>query len=415
MIRKLKFKFVIINMLIVVSVFLTAFAFLYNTTRRKYYEDSISEMRLAVDAPVGFDTHFDFGKENSAQIKRNGIVTFYVTIKPDGSAGSLIGRGVGVTNEEKFKQIVENCYLSEDKIGVIKKEELRYMVTESKFYGDVVAFAIISAELEALANLKAACLIIGSGMFLVFLVISILFASWAINPVKRSIEKQNRFIADASHELKTPLTVVLANADLLAASPDATVREKQKQIEHIKSEANSMNLLVCDMLTLAKSDFSKKRKSKPVPVDVSELLKSVVLTFEELIFEAGKTLSCNISDSLFVGGDEKMLERLFRILLDNAVKYSNEGGHIDVFLYEASGKVNLTVRNSGIPVPKEHLKHIFDRFYRPDDARARQTGGFGLGLSIAKDTVEKHGGKISAESSAQIGTAFNVSFKKLSS
>jgi signal transduction histidine kinase len=252
-------------------------------------------------------------------------------------------------------------------------------------------------------------------MFLVFLAISIVFANWAVNPVKRAVEKQNRFVADASHELKTPLTVVLANAELLSASPEATVAEKQKQIDHIKSEAGNMSMLVHDMLTLAKSDFSKKKKIKYSPVNASEILNSVVLAFEAPVFESGKKLKSEIADSLYIGGDEKALERLFYILLDNAVKYSNEGGDIDVFLYEAAGKVNLTVRNSGLPIPKEHLTHIFDRFYRPDDARARRYGGFGLGLSIAKDTVEKHGGKISVESSDEIGTAFNVSFKKLSS
>lgn len=415
MIKKLKIKFVIINMLIVAAVFSVAFAFLYNTTSKKYYGDSISAMKSAVDTPFDFDTYFDVGKGAGSRRAKNGIVTFYVTINSDGSVGSLIGNNVTVTNEVKFENLVKSCYTSDDKIGVIKKEELRYMVTDSKFYGDVVAFADISAELDALSRLKTLCLIIGGVMFLVFLAISVAFAQWAINPVKRSIEKQNRFIADASHELKTPLTVVLANAELLSASPDATIREKQKQIEHIKSEAKGMNMLVCDMLTLAKSDFSKKEKTKSSPVNLSELLKSVVLAFEAPVFESGKTLKSEITDGLCIIGDVKKLERLFYILLDNAVKYSNAGGNIEVFLYEASGKINLTVRNSGLPIPKEHLVHIFDRFYRPDDARARQAGGFGLGLSIAKDTVEKHGGKISVESSDKIGTAFNISFKKLSS
>lgn len=414
MIKKLKFKFIVINMLIVVTVFLAAFTFLYSTTSEKFYADSISAMQAAVDTPFDFDTRFDIGMEAPANRRPDGTVTFYVTVNKDGSVGSLIGNNVTVTDEKKFENLVKECYFSKDKTGVIKKEGLRYMVTESRFYGDVVAFADISSETEALSRLKTVCLTIGGVMFAVFLLISIAFAQWAINPVKRSIEKQNRFIANASHELKTPLTVVLANAELLSASPDATVGEKQKQIEHIKSEANSMNLLVCDMLTLAKSDFSKKKTKNFVPVNISELLKSVVLAFEAPVFESGKTLKSDIADGLFVKGDEKMLERLLYVLLDNAVKYSNEGGNIDVFLYEALGKINISVRNSGRPIPKKHLAHIFDRFYRPDDARARQAGGFGLGLSIAKDTAEMHEAKISVESSDEIGTAFNLSFKKLS-
>lgn len=414
MIKRLKLKLVVINMLIVVAVLSAAFAFLYLTTYKKYYDDSISAMKDALNTPFDFDTHFDVGKDASKRPSSNAIVTFYVTVGKGGKVGALIGNNVTVTDEEKFAKLVRECFSSEDKIGVIKREELRYMVAKSRFYGDVVAFADISAEIEALSRLKTLCLAIGAAAFAIFLAISVLFANWAVNPVKRSVEKQNRFIADASHELKTPLTVVLANAELLSASPEATVAEKQKQIEHIKSEANNMNMLVCDMLTLAKSDFAKKEKQSLEPVNVSEILSSVVLAFEAPVFESGKTLESNIEDSLFISGAEKSLERLFYILLDNAVKYSNEGGSIDVFLYETAGRVNVTVRNSGLPIPSEHLPHVFDRFYRPDDARSRQSGGFGLGLSIAKDTVEKHGGRISVESSDEIGTAFNISFKKLS-
>lgn len=415
MITRLKLKLILINMLIVAAVCLAAFAFLYNTTGQGYYDDSIAAMKLAVASPFDFDTHFDVGKGSPSRKNRNGIVTFYVTVRPDGTAGALIGNNVTVTNEEKFKALVEGCLESKNKIGVIKSEELRYMVTESRYYGTVVAFADIGAELEALSDLERTCSIIGGVALFVFLAISIAFAHWAATPVKRSIEKQNRFIADASHELKTPLTVVLANAELLSASPEATVGEKQKQIEHIKSEAENMNMLVCDMLTLAKSDFSKTEPQKLMPVDLSELLGSVVLAFEAPVFESGKTLDSRIADGIYINGERKSLERLFKILLDNAVKYSNEGGNIGVYLYEAPGKVCAVVHNSGLPIPKEHLPHVFDRFYRPDDARARQSGGFGLGLAIARDTAEKHGAKISVESSDDIGTAFTVTFKKHSS
>lgn len=408
LIKKLKAKFIIINMLIAITISLAAFGVLYKSTYDRYYNDSIQAMKTAVSTSFDYDLPFDIGNKKN----RNEIVAFYVTLTHDGRMDALIGNNVKITDKEKFEKLVLACCESNNKIGTIKTENLRYMVTNSRYYGKVVAFADISKEAEALASLCKTCVIIGSVIFTAFLVISFIFASWAINPVKKAIDNQNRFVADASHELKTPITAILANAEILSSTPEASIGEKQKQINYIKSEAESMSKLVYDMLTLAKNDFSRPKRSKLTVINLSEIVKTSALHFEAVIFEANKVLNCNIQDGLFIKGDEKELLRLCGVLLENAVKYTNDGGNIDIFLYEAAGRVNFTVRNSGEPIPKEKLPHIFDRFYRPDDARARQTGGFGLGLSIAKEIVQYHKGKISVESSDKIGTAFNMSFKK---
>lgn len=409
MIKKLKAKIISANMLFVILILLTAFLILFFSMKRSYYNDSIDAMKKAVKAPFGFSEQFRFGKNEKRDT--DDIIAFYVTINKDGSVGSLIGANITITDNAQFEKMVLSC-LSSKKTGVIKKENLRYMVTESKYFGTVVAFADMTNENESISELCKMCLFIGIGMFILFFAVSVLLANWAVKPVKKSIEQQNRFIADASHELKTPLSVILANTDIISSHPDSYVGEQQKWLSYIKTEANSMNELVCDMITLAKNDSERIEKKEFVRVNLSDTVNSAVLPFESVAYECGKELCYEINDGITVNGDTKSLERLAKILLDNAVKYANPGGRINVYLYELQNKVIFTVRNSGEPIEADRLAHIFDRFYRIDDARARETGGFGLGLSIAKDIAEKHKATISVESNERIGTAFTVTFKK---
>lgn len=397
-------------MAIVVVILSFAFSAIYGVSAKQYRDESISAMKAAVNVPFDYDYPIDVGKGHGRNDR--GVLTFYVTVKSDGSVGSLISNNVSITDREAFDRMVLDCLHSGKKCSVVKGENLRYLITESVFYGKVVAFADITDEHEMLSGLAKIFIFVGTAAFLIFLLISVFLANLITDPINKSIEKQNRLIADASHELKTPLTVIMANADIIESHGEENVESQKKWLSYIKSEAESMKNMICDMLTLAKSDAETSKKKAYVPTSISDAVNSSVLQFESVIFEKGKTIKTQIDDGLFVCADSKELERLTSILLDNAVKYSNENGTVEVFLYENAGKVNLCVRNSGEPIPAERVGHIFDRFYRLDDARARQTGGFGLGLAIAKDIVDKSGGKISVTSNDSIGTVFTVVFKE---
>lgn len=220
-------------------------------------------------------------------------------------------------------------------------------------------------------------------------------------------EQQRQFIADASHELKTPLTVILSNADMLSEEKSLGERKNIRRVEHINAEAVRMKQLVEDMLILAKSDSSEKAEILN-PVDFSYLVESAVLMYEPIIYDEGKSLSYELADNLSVLGDGSRLQQMVHILLDNARKYSSAKGAINVCLTKAENKgLLLEVRNEGIPIPKEDLQKIFLRFYRRDESRSEH-GSFGLGLSIAQSIAHDSKGKIWAESDGKSTNSFYI-------
>lgn len=172
-----------------------------------------------------------------------------------------------------------------------------------------------------------------------------------------------------------------------------------------------MKGLVEDLLFLAKSDAARQ-EFQAAQVDLSELVQGCLLPFEPVAFEAGVRLDAQVDPDLMLTGDEAQLRRLVRILLDNGVKYAGAEGAVSLTLTRQQDKLRLTVRNTGTPIPPEHLPHLFERFYRADAARNRAQGGYGLGLAIAKAIVEHHRGRITVSSSAESGTVFTVLLPK---
>lgn len=222
-------------------------------------------------------------------------------------------------------------------------------------------------------------------------------------------KRQRQFAADASHELKTPLTVILSNAGLIAASPELTDQEDKRRIGYIQAEAGRMKQLVEELLFLARSDTGRLAAEK-TSVDLSFLIESCALTFEPVAFDQGKQMETDVEPDLMLDGEEQKLKQLAEILLDNACKYSEPGSTIRVSLNRAAEKkIRFTVASQGTPLTKEEQKQIFERFYRADPSRGT-TSGYGLGLAIAQEIVRMHGGKIWAESDGVKENRFTVEF-----
>ena len=234
-------------------------------------------------------------------------------------------------------------------------------------------------------------------------------SQWALRPIEKSWQQQRQFVADASHELKTPLTVLLADADILLAHPEQTIDSQRKWVEYIQDEARRMKELVEDLLFLARNDSAAEKERKRQPVVLSDVCWNCMLSFEPVAFERGAQVNGDIDPEVRLLGDEGQLRRLVTILLDNACKYCGPEGTVDLSLKRSGDRAVLTVHNTGEPIPPEALPHLFERFYRQDSARARETGGYGLGLAIAASVVERHRGKISVTSTAAEGTTFTVS------
>ncbi len=224
--------------------------------------------------------------------------------------------------------------------------------------------------------------------------------------LEESYRAQQRFVGDASHELRAPLTAIQANLELLQRLPNLPVGERQEALDEASREAHRLTRLVGDLLVLARADAGGALVRHKVEID-RVLLDAVA---EARHLARGHKLDVTALESATVVGDEDRLKQLFLILFDNAIKYTAPQGQITVMLDRNSRSVTLRVMDTGVGIPAEALPHVFERFYRADPARSRDPGGTGLGLPIARWIVEKHGGDIQLESQAGKGTTVTVKF-----
>lgn len=236
---------------------------------------------------------------------------------------------------------------------------------------------------------------------LVVIIISYYLTKYLTKPVIDSFNRQKTFIADASHELKTPLAVIMASAD--------AIEEESKWVNNIKSESERMNKLIKDLLELAKLE-NKSNKIYEL-VDLSRLVEMSVLTYESLIYEKNIKLEYDIDQNINFKCDKDEIKQLLGILIDNAIKHSTKNGTIKVCLNSKKDDIYITVLNEGSTIPKGEEDKIFERFYRVDKSRNRNDNRYGLGLAIAKSITEKYNGKISAKS-IDNKTKFTVVLKK---
>ena len=229
---------------------------------------------------------------------------------------------------------------------------------------------------------------------------------WLTKPVINLFDKQKQFIVDASHELKTPLSVIMASAEALEEDP-----KEKKWLNNIKTEAERMNKLVIDLLDLAKSENINDKQNYSIN-NLSKIIEKTSLTFESLVYENKLELETNIEDDIMYKCNSDKIKQLLGILLDNAIKHSNDNSKIFVNLYKNKNNITLEVKNRGKEIPKEDQEKIFDRFYRADESRNRNENRYGLGLAIAKNIVANHNGKIFVNCKDGY-TTFKVMFKQV--
>lgn len=240
---------------------------------------------------------------------------------------------------------------------------------------------------------------------IVYFLFSLFLARIALRPVEDSWKKQKQFVADASHELKTPLSVILANTDILASHKDETVESQMKWVENTRAEAVRMAELVNQLLFLAKNDDGLKVQMQDV--NFSNCVEGIVLGYDAVFYEKQHKFSYEVTPDVWVVGNEGQLKQLVTILLDNANKYSKGEGNITLRLQNNGKHCTLTVANDSEQLSEEQLSHLFDRFYTVDNSRNKNNGGNGLGLNIAQVICQTHNGSIRV--SCENGrTAFEV-------
>ncbi|KAA0761040.1 cell wall metabolism sensor histidine kinase WalK [Bacillus sp. SH5-2] len=268
----------------------------------------------------------------------------------------------------------------------------------------------ITAE-EEMLNTLFLILVIGCSIgSLCAIGIGFFLAGRALVPIQNSWEKQQQFVSDASHELRTPLAVIQSKTDVLFQSPSATIEEKAMDISTISKECRRLSKLVSNLLLLARSDSNQIEMDKKTFV-LDKLLEEIVEPYKEIASYQEKAMMLKVERDISFMGDRERIHQMMVILLDNAMKYTNEGGHIQIDCTQTSGSIRIQVKDDGIGVKEDDIPKLFDRFYQGDKARSKSEGA-GLGLSIANWIVEKHYGKISVETKWGEGTCFEVILPK---
>lgn len=454
MIKKLRRKFVIINMSLVAVILCVVLGMFCFTRIHSFRAESEMAMRQMLDSsrskeppsdgnapalgspnPATADSGSETGNssetsdsENNAQNPQppsldfgpggrnpafNSVPVFLVTLDKNNEITDTSSSGSYTVTDTLSEAAVSAALAVSEDQGYLSDLKLRF-IKQNTPEGTKIAFADTVQETRALGELVIQCVIMLLLFLLCFLLVSIFLARWALRPVETAWEQQNQFIADASHELKTPLTVILANLRILLSHKDATIREELQWVESTQEEAGRMKKLVENLLFLARSDA----RSTPMVYSTfsfSDLILGCLLTFEPVAFEQGVMIEDHISEDISLTGDASQIRQLVAILLDNACKYAGNttGGETDdkkvtVTLVSENDRIRLTVHNRGKAIPEEDLPHLFERFYRTDKSRARTDGGYGLGLAIAQTIAKNHRGKITVVSAENLGTSFTV-------
>ena len=422
MIRKLRARIIIINMALMGIVILAIFT----TVCVNSYSNAVNDMERGLNQVVG-NRDFDrdratddnappFDKESKGSFKQKPNIhdnepmqiSSYVIVEldDDGNITNTTENNVSIDADD-LEECVKLARQSNSISGQIGDYGLMYVKHDFMEVHKIV----FASNNMVFANLRNTVLV-SVGLFFGSMVIIFLISLWlsglAVKPVKKAWEQQKQFVADASHELKTPLTVILANNNIMMSHPQSRVTDERQWLESTEEEAQHMKQLIDQMLFLAKSDAGNTQVQLS-EVNLSEIVEGSALNFEPVAFEREVLIDTDIRPDILMQGNQLQLNQLAHILIDNAVKYAEDNSTVTIALHKHGDGTEFTVNNKGSVISKEEMEHIFDRFYRAE--KSRTTKGYGLGLAIAQRIVEDMNGKITVQSNQTDGTTFTASFK----
>ena len=382
MIRHLRWKVVATNMLLISLVLLAVFAAVFFISRDNYRKNVQQQLYQALEQ----------GDYGISQPGVDSIPCFVAEVYGSGTVRVAGNSYYDLSDETRLADIVTAALHRTADSGTLDEYHLRYL-RQTGYATTAIAFTDTYLEYTSLRTLLSACSLVGSVALVVLFLCSYLLSGVVTKPVGAAWAQQEQFLSDASHELKTPLTVILSSADLLRRS---AAPEQEAYIDNIQAESRRMRSLVEDMLTL----FRAQKSAGTLPDTTADV-------FEPVAFEAGHLLEYDIAPGLSARGDGARLGQALAVLLDNAVKYAAPGTPIQLDAARQGSRAVLAVTNRGEDIPADKLPHIFDRFYRADEART-DGSSFGLGLAIAKAIVDAHRGTIRCESGGGV-TRFIIS------
>ncbi len=392
MIKKLRIKFVVFSMSIVTVMLCLMFALVLHSTSANLKNENLLMMQSIAADPVP-DALSPAQPDGRVQLPY-----FSLELTPQGQLTKKVGNYYDLSDEELLKELIQVSLLSDEQTGTIPEYNLRYLRVSTPASQRLI-FSDISSEKATVNNLMKNCIIIGCVSFIAFFILSVLLSGWAVRPVGRAWTQQRQFISDASHELKTPLTVILTNAEMLD-SENYPEGSRKQLTNNILTMSRQMHGLVENLLELARIENNTANITME-KLDFTRLAEEALLPFEPVFYEKSLPLESRLEKDIFVKGSSSHLTQLISILLDNAQKYSLPGGTIEMNLKADSSRYCLlSVTNSCAPIPEKELGNLFKRFYRADNARTMNRS-YGLGLSIAHEIADRHHGRIWCETEGE--------------
>lgn len=402
MLKRLRIRLVAIIVGLVGAVYLCMVALTYMSSEASLNTLVDHSLAGALQERTGFDA----GVGSNEPLGMDRLPVIWVDIASGGLVLGTNQEQVSI-DEDLLKDTIASALESNQSTGRDDDNHISWRMSSSKFGWRIAIADTTSVDAEISSQLVRS-LELGAGGIVAIVLIALLLSRWALKPVERAWEQQRQFVADASHELKTPLAVILANTQILKSDESIIPEESRRWIERASDEAERMRGLVEELLELARTEDGASSTKAYAPVDLSSLVEGDALQFDAVAYERGCEIEANVVDGISVLGDQEQLERLLKTLIDNACKYAARGTTVKVTLEKNGSHALFVATNQGESIPEEDLPHVFDRFWRSDKARARSSGGYGLGLAIAKGIAESHGGKIWATSDDVRGTSFYV-------
>lgn len=357
--------------------------------------------RLAPNRPFSFD---NLQNARSAEMPYQSRY-FFVRFDSDGNITETNLSHIAAISESSAYEYASIAYDSSSTKGIYHSYRYRKVVNTDG--SCLVLFIDMSASIISAYKLLLQSLLIGALALIAMFILVYIFSSQAVAPVVESLDKQKRFITDAGHELKTPLAVISANVDVLELESG-----KSEWTSSIKNQTKRMNDLVKNLLTLSRMD-EEVINVVYTDIDISSVIKETASSFEAIATSKGKTYQMNIEEGIHITGDKNAITQLTSLLIDNAMKYSSEKGIINISLTNKNNKnIVFEVSNTCDFIPDGNLDRLFDRFYRADSSRSRETGGYGIGLSVARAIASSHGGTIEAKRDGDTVIRFITTFPK---
>lgn len=401
MIKEMRYKFILVtfsSLLLIVLILLgTIYSSVSYTNQRQMHRRMESVLKNNGNTLKNGQRQINSVVTNSREEFLNS--TFAVKVDKEMNIRGIVGFAEDEYPDISIRKLLDGSLRKGKMEGSIG--DLKYLAGEKR-YGYLIVYSDYSEQNYLLDNLFKICLVTGIAGCLLIGIFIINLSHWVVGPAEKALSKQKQFISNASHELRTPLTVISANAELLDHK-----YQDNKWIKSIKSNTERMNELVNSLLDLSRLE-SPVKKVEFKTFQLSRTVLNAVLSMESVAYEQKKELETDIKENISYYGDGDKIKELVTVLLDNALKYSDEKGNIRVTLFEKSKKPVLEVFNTGDTIPEEDADKIFDRFYRGNSEKEASAEGFGLGLSIAEAVVNMHRGKIYFENIEGAGVKFIV-------